>query len=1161
MPKFRKINIIRDGNCLFRAASKFLFNSENLHSKLREDSVKYINKNWNTFASFLGDDVSREKYCKKMLRNGEYGTAFECLAMSELFSTNFNTYLTNLNSTHEQNSILNMNDQPIKISKSNYRETIDLLFSGNPDAGHFDLLIPVNEESQESYCSTCVKHFKNMNGLKIHNSKIHKKANTTIQDSGLSQNPFSNMDSQKKISFTSLDQMYPTESKCQICEKIFNNSKGMKQHMTKKHKGVLHTENKTSKCNAFDSITLNSFLSKLKSSTPVIKRIPKNARGTVAEELTALLKHCMLKNDVEAWCHLLFFVYGTLKVPDRKRGNRKVSLTSSIKKNVTDWKKIKNLPYINFLETFKSTDTKPKSSVNETTTKTLSRKIQSKISDCDIRGAIRLLSSDDKLAPKNEDTLLKLQEKHPDHDRVQNFEEFKEQEFSSCSFFSSSDVKNRIISFRPGSAGGLDSLRPQHLKDLIAEDIGIYSLNLLNIITDFANFILYNSIPELIVPIFYGASLCALNKKGGGIRPIAMGLCWRRLAAKLICSSIYDLLGSFLRPFQLGFGTKNGSESITHAIRRYLSFSHNSPKIVLKIDFCNAFNMINRSTILSRTNQYIPEFQNFIFQSYSNKSILSFGDHILYSQRGVQQGDPLGPALFCLAIQPIVMNLKSEINTWYLDDGTLAGDPSSVFKDFAYLITSCSEIGLSINYQKCEFAFISNPTSTPLNNFPNYIPLIESVSKINPLSLNLLGCPFDDEEIKSSFIKKNAFMHKMAENLSIIEPHTAYFLLRHSFAVPRLTYMLRCAPCWRVPDCLVQFDDIVRECLENISNCKFEDQAWRQSCLPVSLGGLGIRDTTTLCFSAFLGCLNDVLPILPSILPSYIFSTVDAAQQEATEFYKNISLSTEISDLKHQKDFDLNMCKSFVSNMLSNSETPEDKARLLALQEFESSAWLRALPSTSLGNLLDAPSFRISVALRLGVSVCEPHNCTCGKTVDSKGLHGLSCNKSAGRLARHGQINDIIKRSLVAAGIPAVLEPPGVCRGDGKRVDGMTLIPWKKGRALLWDATCRDTVAFSYIDKTSVKAGEAARGGEIVKSQKYKELEDRFLFCPFSVETFGPWGVEAKRLIREISLKIPKEGALGFITQRISIAIQRGNASSILGTIPADHGLDEILVF
>jgi hypothetical protein len=61
------------------------------------------------------------------------------------------------------------------------------------------------------------------------------------------------------------------------------------------------------------------------------------------------------------------------------------------------------------------------------------------------------------------------------------------------------------------------------------------------------------------------------------------------------------------------------------------------------------------------------------------------------------------------------------------------------------------------------------------------------------------------------------------------------------------------------------------------------------------------------------------------------------------------------------------------------------------------------------GTRLDDTAMRIAVALRLGAPVCIPHRCICGATVDSTGIHGLSCRKSA---ARHTAINEIVKAAL-----------------------------------------------------------------------------------------------------------------------------------------------------
>lgn len=47
----------------------------------------------------------------------------------------------------------------------------------------------------------------------------------------------------------------------------------------------------------------------------------------------------------------------------------------------------------------------------------------------------------------------------------------------------------------------------------------------------------------------------------------------------------------------------------------------------------------------------------------------------------------------------------------------------------------------------------------------------------------------------------------------------------------------------------------------------------------------------------------------------------------------------------------------------------------------------------------------------------------------------------------------IVQGALFRAGIPSSKEPPGLCLTDGeKRPDGMTLIPWRTDRCLVWDA-------------------------------------------------------------------------------------------------------------
>jgi hypothetical protein len=139
----------------------------------------------------------------------------------------------------------------------------------------------------------------------------------------------------------------------------------------------------------------------------------------------------------------------------------------------------------------------------------------------------------------------------------------------------------------------------------------------------------------------------------------------------------------------------------------------------------------------------------------------------------------------------------------------------------------------------------------------------------------------------------------------------------------------------------------------------------------------------------------------------------------------------------------INIKRIIANDLIFNS--PRDLARLKALQCRESGSWLHAIPFPNIGILLDNTSYQVCIGLRLCCNLCTPHICKCNAKVDEIGIHGLSCSKSSGRFYRHTEINSIINRSLTSIHVNSTLEPNGLSRDDGKRPDGMTLVPWIKG--------------------------------------------------------------------------------------------------------------------
>ena len=183
--------------------------------------------------------------------------------------------------------------------------------------------------------------------------------------------------------------------------------------------------------------------------------------------------------------------------------------------------------------------------------------------------------------------------------------------------------------------------------------------------------------------------------------------------------------------------------------------------------------------------------------------------------------------------------------------------------------------------------------------------------------------------------------------------------------------------------------------------------------------------------------------------------------------------------------------------------------------------------------------------------------------MDKYGRHGLSCKSSEGRHPRHTHSNIILKEALGSAHLAAVREPLGLSRQDGKRPDGLTLIPWSRGQSLVWDYTCSDTFATSHLEANSKEAGSAAIKAEQKKLKHYANLATSgLIIMPVAVETLGSFAPMGLQFVKDLGKRIIEingdKRSTMYLFQRLSIAIQRGNAASITGTLPSASSLDEL---
>ena len=98
-----------------------------------------------------------------------------------------------------------------------------------------------------------------------------------------------------------------------------------------------------------------------------------------------------------------------------------------------------------------------------------------------------------------------------------------------------------------------------------------------------------------------------------------------------------------------------------------------------------------------------------------------------------------------------------------------------------------------------------------------------------------------------------------------------------------------------------------------------------------------------------------------------------------------------------------------------------------------------------------------------------------------------------------------------------------------------------------------DTFAVTRVNNSALAAGSVARDAEAGQRRKYAALGIRYRFEPIAVETAGSYGGTTGALLSEIGRRIsnatgdPRETV--WLEQRIGMAVQRGNAFSILAAV------------
>lgn len=661
-----------------------------------------------------------------------------------------------------------------------------------------------------------------------------------------------------------------------------------------------------------------------------------------------------------------------------------------------------------------------------------------------------------------------------------------------------------------------------------------------------------------------------------------MGEIWRRIVGKSLCAQVKEHAQALFPPLQVGVACPLGVDAAVHVSQAWSQRNAgNQTKGLIKLDFENAFNCVDRTRFLEHVRTDFPGLVRWTQWTYGGTTNLLFGDYCLDSEAGVQQGDPLGPLLFSLVVQPLAKELqelshndkKLDLTFFYLDDGVIAGDLEVVAAALHLVERRGQEMGLKLKVNKCELVLTASASSHNLSNlFPQSL-LTNPVTGASRVLLNgnfaLLGAAIGDasfcEAHTGERVQKSS---ELLEELKQLEdPQVALRLLRNCAGVCKVNHSMRMTQPHLQLSALNDFDNKVRDAFSHITGVVPNNEQWNQATCGLSLAGLGLRKASRHAPAAFIASACASRELCHSLDPAF---RLEAANQTSAVGQALAAHNSTLPESDQHTPASLPGVKQkFLSAALDKAafkqrhaaECPANQATLISECQKGAREFWQAVPHRSQGTVLSAEEFRAEVRYRLCVPESQESGfCPlCDDSLDPFGHHCRRCCAGGDRTIRHNAIRNIIFNLCCKAGLRPELEKPGLLlpsrpsdASTERRPADVYLPCWTGGLPAALDFAVTAPQRQAIVGDAAHTPLAAADAYSQTKRDHLRTQEScttqGIRFQPMVCETTGAWSTEAMEVLQLICKTAaartgtPHSELLRETLSRCGAAVYRANA-------------------